>query len=81
MPAGFSWMAELMAACCAVGVAPEIKFLYVQPASAAACAQYFARTVALPRPESRPTSSFPGAGFELSGVLMPMEVGALRNWS
>jgi hypothetical protein len=36
MPAGFCWMAELKAACCALGVVPEIRSLYVQPASAAA---------------------------------------------
>ena len=79
MPAGFSWMAELMADCCAVGVPPEIRSLYVQPRSPAACAQYCARTFALGVPESRPTSSFPAAGLLLSGVEMPIEVGALRN--
>jgi hypothetical protein len=35
--------------------------------------------LALPRPESRPTSSFPGTGLDVSGVLMPMEVGVPRN--
>src|SRR5271169_3320710 len=79
MPAGFNWMAELIAACCVAGVPPEIRSLYFQPRSAAACAQYFARTTALPRPESRPTISFPVAGLELSDVVMPMEVGVLRN--
>ena len=47
--------------------------------SAAACAQYCARTFALPRPESRPISSFPAAGLLFRGVLMPMEVGVFRN--
>ena len=79
MPAGFSWMAEFMAACWAAGVDPEIRSLYFHPISAAACAQYCARTLALPRPESRPTSSFPDAGLDLSGVLMPIEVGVFRN--
>ena len=79
MPAGFSWMAEFMAACWEAGVVPEIRSLYFHPASAAACAQYFARTTALPRPELRPTSSLPVAGFDLSGVLMPMEVGVLSH--
>src|SRR6266478_7255258 len=74
MPAGFSWMAEFMADCCVLDVDPEIRSLYVQPRSAAACAQYCARTFALPRPESMPTSSFPAAGFLLSGVVMPMLV-------
>ena len=79
MPAGSNWMAESMAACWLVGVVPEFRSLYFQPRSAAACAQYFARTTALPVPESRPTISLPVAGLELSGVLMPMEVGELRN--
>src|SRR5580658_1878437 len=79
MPAGFSWMAEFMAACWAAGVDPEIRSLYFHPISAAACAQYWARTLALPRPESKPTSSFPGVGLVLSGVLMPIEVGVFRN--
>ena len=35
--------------------------------------------MALPRPESRPTSSFPAAGLDVSGVLMPIEVGVPRN--
>src|SRR5579859_5972850 len=64
MPAGFSWMAEFMAACWVAGVDPEIRSLYFQPMSAAACAQYWASTLALPRPESRPTSSFPAAGLD-----------------
>src|SRR5438105_3364564 len=81
MPAGFSWMAELMAACCAVGVVPELRSLYVQPRSAAAFAQSFASTTALPLPESRPIGSFPDAGFLLSGVVIPMEVGEFRNWA
>src|SRR5580704_10419418 len=79
MPAGFSWMAEFMAACWADGVDPEIRSLYFQPMSAAACAQYWASTLALPRPESRPTSSFPAAGLLVSAVLMPIEVGVFRN--
>ena len=81
MPAGFNWIAEAMAACWLAGVVPDCRSLYFQPRSAAACAQYFARTTALPLPESRPTSSLPVAGFALSGVLMPMEVGEPRNWS
>src|ERR1700729_3822473 len=81
MPNGFSWMAEAIAACWLAGVVPDCRSLYFQPRSAAACAQYFARTTALPLPESRPTSSLPAAGLELSGVLMPMEVGEPRNWS
>src|SRR5271169_2148395 len=81
MPNGFSWMAEAIAACWLAGVVPELRSLYFQPRSAAACAQYFARTTALPLPESRPTSSLPVAGFELSGVLMPIEVGEPRNWA
>jgi hypothetical protein len=81
MPAGFSWMADSMAACWLAGVPPEFRSLYFQPSAAAACAQYFARTTALPRPESRPTISLPVAGLELSGVLMPMEVGEFRNWA
>src|SRR5271170_1413125 len=81
MPAGFSWMADSMAACWLAGVPPEFRSLYFQPSAAAACAQYFARTTALPRPESRPTISLPVAGLELSGVLMPMEVGEPRNWA
>src|SRR5271170_3748223 len=81
MPAGFSWMADSMAACWLAGVPPEFRSLYFQPSAAAACAQYFARTTALPRPESRPTSSLPATGLELSGVLMPMEVGEPRNWA
>src|ERR1700730_10686992 len=79
MPAGSSWMAEFMAACWLAGVDPEIRSLYFQPISAAACAQYWASTLALPRPESRPTSSFPAAGLLLSGVVMPMVVGVFRN--
>jgi hypothetical protein len=79
MPAGFSWIAEAIAACWVAGVVPELRSLYFQPRSAAACAQYFARTTALPLPESRPTINLPVAGLELSGVLMPMEVGELRN--
>src|ERR1700722_4074417 len=79
MPAGFSWMAEFMAACWVAGVEPEIRSLYFQPMSAAAWAQYWASTLALPSPESRPTSSFPAAGLELSGVVMPIEVGVPRN--
>src|SRR5579859_1357257 len=79
MPAGFSWMAEFMAACWVAGVDPEIRSLYFQPMSAAACAQYWASTLALPRPESRPTSSFPAAGLLVSGVLMPIVVGVFRN--
>src|SRR5260370_41796945 len=39
IPAGFSWMAELKAACCALGVDPEIRALYVQPSTAAGRAQ------------------------------------------
>jgi hypothetical protein len=74
-------MAEFMAACCAVGVVPELRSLYVQPRSAAALAQYFARTIALPLPESMPISSFPATGFLLSGVVIPMEVGEFRNWA
>src|SRR4029077_17881203 len=31
MPAGFCWMAELKAACWALGVVPEIRSLYFQP--------------------------------------------------
>ena len=68
-----------MAACWVAGVDPEIRSLYFQPISAAACAQYWASTLALPRPESRPTSSFPAAGLLLSGVVMPMVVGVSRN--
>ena len=79
MPAGFSWMAEAMAACWLAGVVPDCRSLYFQPRSAAACAQYLARTTALPLPESRPTSSLPVGGFDLSGVEMPMEVGEVRN--
>src|SRR5579859_599288 len=79
MPAGFSWMAEFMAACWVAGVDPEIRSLYFQPMSAAACAQYCASTLALPSPESSPTSSFPAAGLDLSGVEMPIEVGVFRN--
>src|SRR5260370_23917217 len=79
MPAGCSWMAEFIAACCVAGVDPESRSLYVQPMSAAACAQYCARTFALPLPESRPTSSFPAAGLLDSGVVTPMEVGVPRN--
>src|SRR5579862_1504697 len=72
-------MAEFMAACWLAGVDPEIRSLYFQPISAAACAQYWARTLALPRPESRPTSSLPAAGLDVSGVVMPIEVGVFRN--
>src|SRR5579859_2662278 len=79
MPAGFSWIAEFMAACWVAGVDPEIRSLYFQPMSAAACAQYWASTLALPRPESRPTSSFPAAGLLVSGVVMPIVVGVFRN--
>src|ERR1700726_3336986 len=79
MPAGFSWMAEFMAACWVAGVEPEIRSLYFQPMSAAACGQYWASTLALPSPESRPTSSFPAAGLDLSGVVMPIVVGVFRN--
>src|ERR1700721_4032317 len=79
MPAGFSWMAEFMAACWVAGVDPEVRSLYFQPMSAAACAQYCASTLALPRPESRPTSSFPAAGLLLSGVVMPIDFGEFRN--
>src|ERR1700751_1031333 len=79
MPAGFSWMAEFMAACWVAGVDPEIRSLYFQPMSAAACAQYWARNLALPSPESRPTRSFPAAGLDVSGVVMLMFVGVLRN--
>src|SRR5579863_5652936 len=79
IPAGFSWMAEFMAACWVAGVAPEIRSLYFQPMSAAACAQYWASTLALPRPESSPTSSFAAAGLLVSGVVMPIVVGVFRN--
>src|ERR1700689_2039314 len=63
MPAGFSWMAEAMAACWLAGVVPELRSLYFQPRSAAACAQYLAGTMALPLPWDRPTSCLPVGGF------------------
>src|ERR1700730_15096175 len=72
MPAGFSWMAEFMAACWVAGVDPEIRSLYFQPMSAAACAQYWASTLALPRPGSRPQGHLPGPGLSLCGLAVPM---------
>ena len=81
MPSGLCWMAESIAFCWSSGVAPEMRSLYFQPRSSAACFQYCASTFALPSPESRPMSVLPVGAFLLSGVLTLMLLGAPRNFA